>query len=268
MGIPRYQQVAYLLVSFGLVDLLGHFMQLLRFQHMQMWFQVRQGNFLRSRFNYILGLDRRLFETVGIWDLENFSSNHFVLRARLLWRTTRCHSWYLRGQRSFPLRPQHMGPQRLVDAEFQELKALEIPPLSSVRSPRTLWITIETIRMIDTRAAPRCFPDHIRNQARTLTRDVRNPLSTEAWHWEETDAEEISACLEKLQDKTPDLNGWYAILKWCYCHASTRQPKPSRADLAKVSGDYAVIFQREYPYPLGRTIPIHVAPFQIEYWVP
>ena len=92
MGIPRYQQVAYLLVSFGLVDLLGHFMQLLRFQHMQMWFQVRQGNFLRSRFNYILGLDRRLFETVGIWDLENFSSNHFVLRARLLWRTTRCHS--------------------------------------------------------------------------------------------------------------------------------------------------------------------------------
>ena len=37
---PRIQQVAEFLASFGLVDLLIHLRQLLRFQYLNMWKQV------------------------------------------------------------------------------------------------------------------------------------------------------------------------------------------------------------------------------------
>ena len=40
---PRSQQVAYFLASFGLVGLLAHFRQRLRFHHMQIWWQFLQG---------------------------------------------------------------------------------------------------------------------------------------------------------------------------------------------------------------------------------
>ena len=36
----RSQQAAYVLASFGLVDLLSHFRQRLRFRHMKTWWQV------------------------------------------------------------------------------------------------------------------------------------------------------------------------------------------------------------------------------------
>ena len=76
--------------------------------------------------------------------------------------------------------------------------------------------------------------------------------------------DKIGACLYKTQDQPPDLKEASSILKWCYHHTLARQPKPSRADLANVSGEYVVIYQLEYQSPLGRSIPIHVAPFQIE----
>ena len=60
------QQVTDFLASFDLVDLLGHFKQCLRFRHMKMRRQVQQGRLLRSRCNYVLGSDRRMFETVEI----------------------------------------------------------------------------------------------------------------------------------------------------------------------------------------------------------
>ena len=44
----------------------------MRFQHMQSWFQVRQGKLLCSRYDYIFGLDLGLFETLIIRDLFFF----------------------------------------------------------------------------------------------------------------------------------------------------------------------------------------------------
>ena len=36
--------------------------------------------------------------------MQNFPSNHFTLRTRLLHFSTNCHSHYLKVSRSFPLR--------------------------------------------------------------------------------------------------------------------------------------------------------------------
>ena len=43
---PLSQQVADLLMGFGLLDLFWHFHQHLRFRHLNTWSQVRQGIFL------------------------------------------------------------------------------------------------------------------------------------------------------------------------------------------------------------------------------
>ena len=63
---PWDQQVAAFLELFGLVDLLVHFQQHLCYRHIQMWWQVHQGRVLQSWCDYVLGLDRRIFETIGI----------------------------------------------------------------------------------------------------------------------------------------------------------------------------------------------------------
>ena len=53
-------------------------------------------------------------------------------------------------------------------------------------------------------------------------------------------------------DQPPYFKGVYTIIKLWYCHASAIPPKVSRADLAKVSGDYSALYQFEYlPPPWG-----------------
>ena len=59
-----------------------------------------------------------LFKTVGIPDLRIFSSDHFALHARLIWRPTRYNSQYLLGIQALPLHLLQIGPQQLVDAKF------------------------------------------------------------------------------------------------------------------------------------------------------
>ena len=73
------QQMAYFLMSFGLVNLIINFRQRFNFLHIQIWWHVRQGKLLHSRYYYILGLERRIFEMVDIRDPNNFVSEHFSL---------------------------------------------------------------------------------------------------------------------------------------------------------------------------------------------
>ena len=64
------------------------------------------------------------------------------------------------------------------------------------------------------------------------------------WYQAEVAVEYIGTCLETIQGISPDLQGAYTILKWCYHHASLRQPNTSRADIYKVSGEYAALYQQ------------------------
>ena len=109
MGKPQNQQVVDILIYFRMVDLLGHFRQLLRFRLKQTWWQVHQSKLLCSWCNNILGSDLWIFMIVGIRDLGNFSFKHFSLRARLLWRPTHCHSSSIQGWQAFPNAPPAYG---------------------------------------------------------------------------------------------------------------------------------------------------------------
>ena len=51
---PQYQQVSEFLASLGLVDLLGHLCQRLRYCRLQTWWKIRQGRVLLSCCDYDL----------------------------------------------------------------------------------------------------------------------------------------------------------------------------------------------------------------------
>lgn len=102
---PRSHQVAAVLSSHGLEDMLPHFLQRKAFRHNQTWWQYRRGTLNRSRCDYILGTDRRLFQTVSIRDPRHYSSDHYMLKARLLLSPKKSHKTHLQGRKRFPLKP-------------------------------------------------------------------------------------------------------------------------------------------------------------------
>jgi hypothetical protein len=61
----RNQEVAALMAAYGLEDMLPNYLQRRSFRHGTTWWQMRQGELIRSRCDYILGSDRRLFQTVA-----------------------------------------------------------------------------------------------------------------------------------------------------------------------------------------------------------
>ena len=72
------------MMDLGLMKLLFHFRQRWRFRHMKTWSQMRQGRVMQAISYYILGTDRRRFEMLGIRDVRNYPSYHFILWGRLI----------------------------------------------------------------------------------------------------------------------------------------------------------------------------------------
>ena len=147
-----------LLAKFGLIDLVLHFHHCYRFRNLKTSSQVQQGTVLQSRCDYIIGPDRCRFELVGIRNMQNFLSDHFALRARLLRFPTRCHYWYHRGRRASPLMIPPAKERSRADNKFQNLKSLE-PVLTKLKPPpRPLWMSPASIRLIEKRTALRWNP--------------------------------------------------------------------------------------------------------------
>ena len=62
----RIQQGEGLLAEYGLIYLVHHFHQCRRFQNLKTWSQARQETALWSICDYIIGMDWRRFELLGI----------------------------------------------------------------------------------------------------------------------------------------------------------------------------------------------------------
>ena len=71
-------------MDFGLMDLLHHYRKLWNFRHMKTIYQVIQGILMHARGDYIMRIDRRLLEMVGIRGTRNYPSDHLSLRSKLL----------------------------------------------------------------------------------------------------------------------------------------------------------------------------------------
>ena len=137
-------------MEFRLLDILRHFLQCLQFCHLKTLLQVWQDILLHANCDYILSSDHWLFKTVGIWYMQNFSSDQFNLLTCLLKSPTRCHRRYLWGRHAFPLTlpaPENFSP---ADDKFQELKYLDPPP--PLFTPSVPTVDIRGVAPVDCRA--------------------------------------------------------------------------------------------------------------------
>ena len=137
----------------GLLNLLHHFKQRKLHRHTKTWFQARRNavtdevTVYRSRCDYILHSDRRLFQTVGIRTPFKFDTDHLMLVARFLVKPTRHHKAYLLGRKKFPLRPIH--PLSQADILFQAVKAQMPIELPQLQRSRPNWISARTLVLMD-----------------------------------------------------------------------------------------------------------------------
>jgi endonuclease/exonuclease/phosphatase family metal-dependent hydrolase len=90
LSTPRAIEVAATLAAFGLEDMLPHFYQRGAFGHLKTYWQRRTGKpTIRSRCDYILATDRRLFHTIALLHPRHFSSDHYMVLASFLTQTDR-----------------------------------------------------------------------------------------------------------------------------------------------------------------------------------
>ena len=153
-----------------------------------------------------------------------------------------------------------MGPHSQIDTVFQELKDQVTPPARTNRA-KTSWISDDTWKLVDSRAAMRRDPNLDRSAYRQLHREVKASVQRDRVRRTEAAAEDIG---KKLDDE--DVQGAWSRLKAWYKHAGDRPCAPSRADLKAVSDEYHALYEKESPP--GEPIPVLVAPFDINDDIP
>jgi hypothetical protein len=200
---------------------------------------------------------------MSLRDPRNYSTDHLMLKAKLLRQPTKSHKNYLCGQKKFPL-TLPMGPPPHADSLYADVKAaIHISKAGPPPPSAHQWMSDATLQLIDTRAALRRTKSHDRTRARQLTRQINYSLKQDRKRRTEKATEEIGTLLE---GDTPDLLGAFAILKRWYQHATAHQPKPSREDLLHVTNTFRTLYTAQPP--TGPPIPIQVAPFPIEDGLP
>ena len=252
----RAYSIAADMASFGFEDMLAHFRQRRGFRHGKTWMQHRNNEVLRSRCDYILGTDRRLFNKVCLRDPRLFSSDHLMVLGELWSSELRRNKSYLRGRQRFPLRAPKWGPQTRADALLQALNEAIPKPTRAERRARREWISEETWRLVDERSALRKVIGHDHAKARWLDRRVQQAFKADRKRQVEEAGKAIEAALSE-----GDLQGAWDRFKSWYRQASNRPSQPSRRDLRAVTQECIDLYTREVPP--GAPIPVLVEPFSV-----
>jgi Reverse transcriptase (RNA-dependent DNA polymerase) len=258
----RGQAIAAEMASLGLEDLLLHFRQRRRFRHGKTFGQYRDGQLVRSRCDYILGTDRRMFKNVSIRDPRLYTSDHFMVHGRLLLTSNRRqHLAYHKARKRFPLQPPKGGPMTRADVLFQALKLNITPPTRAERRARRAWISATTWNLVDQRSAMQKVVNNDRAEVRRLSRRIHQAFRIDRRARAKRAGEDIEAALTagKLQDSWKMMQAWYR-------EASSRPQLPSRSDLDAVTLERQDLYSRVAPP--GDNIPILVEKFDISDAVP
>ena len=89
----------------------------------------KNGQEIRSRTDYILGIDRILFQDVAVRDMRH-QSDHYMVLGCLRGEPAREITGYLRKSRRFSLQPLRCGLVLMLDKLFSEIKThTPQPPL-------------------------------------------------------------------------------------------------------------------------------------------
>ena len=214
---------------------------------------------MRSRTDYILGTDRRLFKNVSVRDPRHNSDHYMVLGClpnAPLSETKR----YLGGRKRWKVRPP-TEPSR-PDTLFAALRRA-VPRSKPREARKNAWISAETWRLIDERVSTRWDPRYGKADRRQLTKEIMASLAQDR----RRRAEEAGAEVEDLMKADPPLiqEAWYRLQGW-YKAAVDCAPPPARATLKRVTAERVTLYSR-IPPP-GDNIPVTIEPFVVEDGVP
>ena len=89
-----------------LEDMLEHFLPRWRswLRDGRTWIMIQEGRDVRSRTDYILGTDHRLFGNVSVWD-PGHNSDHYMVLGCLRSTSLKEHAQYLGGNKDPPPPP-------------------------------------------------------------------------------------------------------------------------------------------------------------------
>ena len=98
--------IATAMATEGLEDMVEHFLphKLPLTKYVRTWSMLHSGQEVRSWMDYILGMERHMFQNVSIWDPRN-NTNHYMVLGCLRGMTLREHQRYIGSQTRLPLYP-------------------------------------------------------------------------------------------------------------------------------------------------------------------
>ena len=121
---------------------------------MRTWGMIWKGRKVRSRTDYILGTDRRLFRNVFVRDPRH-NSDHYMVLGCLTSAFLMEHKRYLWGRNWWPMGPP-TKPTR-VDKLFAAVRRA-VPKAQPRAARQNAWILEETWRLVDKRVSARQDP--------------------------------------------------------------------------------------------------------------
>ena len=206
-GDQQAEDIATDIATAGLEDMAWHFVPQEKrwYRDRRTWGMRRKGKEVRSRTDYILGTDRRLFRNVSIRDPRH-NSDHYMILGCLPSATLSETKRYLGGQKRWPVRPP-AKPSR-TDELFAALRRA-VPRPKPREARRNAWILAETWRLIDERVSACRDPQYGTIYRRRMEKAVQESLATDRWRR----AEEAGAEVEALVKADPPLiqEAWYRL---------------------------------------------------------
>ena len=204
---------------------------------------------MRSRTDYIMGTDCRLFENVSVRDPRHNSDHHMVLIC-LQSAPLRDYARYLGERKRPPLRPPTTPTRK--EGIFSALRRAALKPLTrDVR--KNAWISASTWRLVDKRVSARRNIAKYQALIWRLGRAIKASLRDVRQH----QAEEAGAEVEALMGSDPPLQreAWHWIKGW-YTAAFECSPPLARVTLKQITAEQVELYS--YVPPPGANIPISV----------
>ena len=148
-GGMRAEDIAMTLATEGLEDMARHFLprESRGCWDWRTWGMLRKGREVRSRTDYILGTDRRLFRNVSVRDPRH-NSDHYMVLDFLLSAPPTEHKRYLGGRKRWQVRPPREPTHK--DQLFAALRRA-VPRAQPREARQNAWISESTWRLIDER---------------------------------------------------------------------------------------------------------------------
>ena len=138
-----------------------------------MWDMKRQGQVVRSRTDYILGTDRRLFKNVAVREPWH-NTDHYMVLGCLPGAPLTTTRRYMGGRKRCPVRPPAEPSQ--TDTLFAALQRAVPKPVPR-EARQNAWILEETWRIVNERFAMHQDPRYGQADRRRLGKEIGKSLS-------------------------------------------------------------------------------------------